>query len=312
MKKLFFLVFILTLTTGVYSQKSIKVAALKGPTGLAMVELINSKTQLEGTKTDYKIVGTPQLVVAGLLSGEYDIAALPTNLASIVYNRKPDYSLIAVTGEGTLYLLTSRDDINSWKDLDGKKVYNIARQSTPGFMFNKLLKENNLDSVEIDYSFNHTELAPMLIAGKVDTGILPEPLATKVLLKNKDMKVALDFQDEYKRTTKSDNSYPLSCIVASNELIKNNPEAIKHFLKELNSSIRNVNNNPLRAGQVGEAVGLGVTGPLIKKSIDRLNLGFVSSKNAKSNLESYYNILFESDPKSIGGKLPGEEFYYGE
>lgn len=314
-------ILVLTLTTGIFASPNketeervkINVAALKGPTGLSMVKLIHEKQSLgKSVETTYSVVNTPQLVTAGLLSGEYDIAALPTNLASIIFNKKPDYKLAAVTGEGTLYLITSRSDINSWKDLKDKKVFNIARSSTPGFLFSYLLSQNNIDptkDMDIDFTYNHVELAPLLIAGKADTGILPEPLVTKVLLQNSEMQVALDFQTEFKRVQGSSSSYPLSCIVVKKELLENNPEAVQVFLRELENSINWVNSNPMEAGEMGQEISLGVTGPLIKKSISRLNLGFKSSQEAKEELESYYKVLFNSNPKAVGGAMPTEDFY---
>ncbi|MBN2617450.1 MAG: ABC transporter substrate-binding protein [Spirochaetales bacterium] len=305
MKKLFLLLTLVYISNFIFGD-SIKVAALKGPTGLSMVTLIDSNTQL-GTETEYSIVNTPDLVVAGLLSGNYSIAALPTNLAAILYNKKPDYELIAVSGQGNLYVVSNDESIKSWKNLSDKTVYNIARSSTPDFMLNYLLKKNSINA-NIDFTYNHVELAPMLIAGKVSTGILPEPLVSTVLLKNPKMKVVLDFQKEYEKYNNS--SYPLSCIVASKKLITENPEAIKVFLQKLNSSIDFVNSNPEEAGELGNKVGLGVTSTIVKNSISRLNIGYLDSQSAKSQLESYYKILFESDTKSIGGKLPANDFYY--
>ena len=312
MKKLTTVLLLLfTLTTGIYSNevKTVSVAALKGPTGLSMVNLFHGEIQL-GTKTEYTIVNTPQLATAGLLSGSYDIAALPTNLAAIIFNKKPDYVLAAVTGEGTLYVVSSRDDIKTWSDLKGQKVYNIARSATPGFLFNHLLKQNNLDpetDLDVDFTFNHVELAPLLIAGKAETGILPEPLVTNVLLKNKNMKVVLDFQTEY--AAGGNSSYPLSCVVVKKSLIESNPEVVTKFLKELESSINFVKENPMSAGEKGETIGLGVTGPLVKTAINRLNIGFKTAQDAKDGLVDYYNVLFNSDPKSVGGSLPSSDFY---
>lgn len=305
---------LLILTTGIFANGTeINVAVLKGPTGLSMVKLIHSESQLESTdKVNYHVVGTPQLATSGILSGSYDIAALPTNLAAIIFNKKPDYTLIAVTGEGTLYVVSSRDDIKEFKDLKGKKVYNIARSSTPGFLFSNLLNKNGINpetDIDIDFTYNHIELAPMLIAGKVETGILPEPLITMVLLKNPEMKVVADFQKEY---STGDSSYPLSCILVKTELLKEKPEVIKTFLTELEQSINWVKVNPMEAGNWGEDIGLGVTGPLVTKAMPRLNLGFKSAKDAKKDLEAYYKVLFNSDAKSVGGKLPTSDFYWIE
>lgn len=301
------LIFLISISFCLHAEE-INVAALKGPTGLSMVQLIHNNQNL-GIETNYSVVGTPQLVIAGLLSESYNIAALPTNLASIIFNKKPDYSIIAVTGEGTLYIVSSDKSISSWNDLNGKKVYNIARSSTPGFLFDNLLKrEVNKPEVDVDFTYNHVELAPLLIAGKVTTGVLPEPLVTNVLLKNPDMKVVLDFQETYKKFYNA--SYPLSCIVASNDLISKHPEVIENFLKELEDSINWVKTNPKEAGNLGAEVGLGVNGVLVETAMPRLNIGFQSIEEVKGTLESYYQILYNSDPKSIGGKLPSNGFYY--
>lgn len=309
MSKKILVILLLMFSVMIFAEK-VNIAALKGPTGLSMVKLIESNDSiLNNSDIEYSIVNTPDLAIAGLLSGSYDIAALPTNLAAIIFNKKPDYQLAAVTGEGTLYIISSRKDISSWNDLKGKKVYNIARSSTPGFLFNHLLTENSIEqnSLDIDYTYNNIELAPLLIAGKVETGILPEPLITSVLLKNPNMKVVLDFQQEYRKY--SGSSYPLSCIVVKKTLSESNPEFVKQFLNKLDASIAYVNQNPFEAGEKGKTVGLGVTGALIEKAQPRLNLGFKSAQDAKGELESYYSVLFNSDPKSVGGSLPAESFY---
>lgn len=294
-------------------QKVINVAALKGPTGLSMVKLLHNNTQLhDNAKTQYNIVNTPQLVTAGLLSGEYDIAALPTNLAAIIYNKKPDYSLIAVTGEGTLYIISNRDDINNFEELRSKKVYNIAKSSTPGFLLNHLLTKNNIDpesDLEVNYTFNHSELASMLIAGKVDTGVLPEPLVTKVLTNNKNMKIVADLQQEYKRVNSLSSSYPLSCIVAKKALLESNPELINSFLEKLKESINWVNLNPQQAGELAQEVNLGIDGNIVQRAITRLNLQFIPAREARESLNIYYKILYKSNPKSVGGKIPETGFY---
>lgn len=321
MKSITTLILFFTITLNVFpspnsEQKNINVAALKGPTGLSMVKLIHDNTQLsDNSETQYNIVNTPQLVTAGILSGEYDIAALPTNLAAIIYNKKPDYTLIAVTGKGTLYILSSRDDIDGFKALRNKKVYNIAKSSTPGFLLNHLLTKNNIDpnnDTEVNYTFNHSELASMLIANKVETGVLPEPFVTKVLINNKNMKIVADFQEEYKRVNNLNSSFPLSCIVAKKSLLKSNPELIQNFIIRLEESISWVNSNPQQAGELGKRVNLGIDGSIIEKSIERLNLQFSPAKEARENLHLYFNILFESNPKSVGGKIPEADFYMSD
>lgn len=306
--------FLIFSTISIYSKtdnetlKEINIAALRGPTGLALVKMIHDNNEVN-SDLNFKVVSTPQLIISGLLSGEYDIATLPTNLAAILYNKTNEFSLISVTGNGSLYLLSNRSDIKSWKDLKGKKIHNVARASTPGFLFRHLLQKNNISTsdLDIDYKFNHLELAQMLIAGKVESGILPEPLVTKVLSSNEEMKVVIDFQNEYMRHYSS--SYPLSCIVVNKSFIKENPEFLENFLQSVKTSINWVKNNPYNAGEMGKEIGLGVTGEIINEAVTRMNLTFKSSKESKKELINYYNILYDIDPKSVGGEIPPSDFF---
>lgn len=313
MKKII-IIFLIFPTISIYSKtdsetlNDINIAALKGPTGLALVKMIHESNEVD-SNLNFKVVSTPQLIVAGLLSGEYDAATLPTNLAAILYNKRNEFSLVSVTGDGSLYLLSSRNDIESWKDLKDKKIHNIARASTPGFMFRHLLQKNNIspEDIDINYKYNHLELAQMLIAGKVESGILPEPLVTKVLSSNEDIKVVIDFQNEYMRHYSS--SYPLSCIVVNKLFIKENPEFLKDFTQSVEASINWVKKNPYDAGEMGKEIGMGVTGDIINKAITRMNLTYKSSKESKEDLLNYYKILHDLDPKSVGGEIPSNDFF---
>ncbi len=49
---------------------------------------------------------------------------------------------------------------------------------------------------------------------------------------------------------------------------------------------------------------------IAEMAIPKCNIVFMDSKDSKDSLEKFYNILKDNDPKSIGGKLPDEDFYY--
>ena len=48
----------------------------------------------------------------------------------------------------------------------------------------------------------------------------------------------------------------------------------------------------------------------LEDSIAHVKLNYVSASNAKEDLEFFFNILKENQPKVIGGKLPNSGFYY--
>lgn len=66
----------------------INVIGLKGPTALGMLQVME-KNEAGEAANDYTIslAGAPDEITGKLISGEVDIAAVPTNLASVLYNK---------------------------------------------------------------------------------------------------------------------------------------------------------------------------------------------------------------------------------
>ena len=40
-------------------------------------------------------------------------------------------------------------------------------------------------------------------------------------------------------------------------------------------------------------------------------LTFVTGAEMKTDLSAYLQVMYDADPKSVGGALPGDDFYYG-
>ena len=303
----------------------ITISALKGPSGIGMVRLLE-ETPAYGrdVKGEYRIAGSPDVLVSRLLSEEVDIATLPTNIAVKLYNKGVPYRFGAVTGFGLLYLLSRDPGVMGIEDLEGKDVYNIGRGATPDFMFRYLLSELGIDPVEdvaVRFTYGHPELAKMLIAGKVETGVLPEPFVTQVLMKSDDVRIAADFQRLWRQVqegaeagvdTGSGPSYPMTCVVIREDLLEDRPEAVKVFLDSYRSSIEWVKANPEQAGKLSEKHGIGMPAPVAEAAVPRLNLAFVPGSEAKEMMNRYLQVLLDFDPDSIGGKLPNDRFYAGK
>lgn len=291
------------------------VAGLKGPTSIGMMRMFEEPPNLgEGVDLDFSIVPTPDNMVSKLLSKEIDIASLPTNLAANLYNKGAPYIMGGITGFGNLYIVTTRDDVASVKDLKGKTVYNIAKGSTPDFMLKHVLLENNIDPEEdliIDFTFNHVEIAPNIIAGKVDLALLPEPFVTIVRSKKPEVKVAVDIQEEWKKIHGGEDSYPISCFVVNENLLQSHPEVVERFLKAYEQSIVWVNENPKEAGELTKKY-MEMPAPVVAKAMPDLNLQFIQGAAAKPVVEPYLKVFLSFAPKSIGGSLPDEKFYGGK
>ena len=296
-----------------YKPLVIKAAALKGPSGIGMIHLFEEPPESdENVAFSFSVASSPDILVSQILKKEVDIASLPLNVAANLYTKGTDYILGAVTGYGLLYCVTSRDDISSIRDLAGKTVYSVGKGATPEYVFAFLLEQEGLvpgQDCIINYSMNQIELTKILIAGKRDTALLPEPFVTMVLKGNTDFSIALDLQKEWQRHFNQQGSYPMTCVVIRKGLYGEQPGGVGDFLSGYKKSIQWVQKNPGEAEALTEKYNLGMPADIAASVIPRLNLTFLPAREARAEVEIFLKVLFNFAPKSIGGALPDGGFY---
>ena len=297
------------------SNIDVNIAGLKGPTSIGMIKMFDEKPSLGKNITSiYSVANTPDILVAKLVKKEVDIAALPTNVASKMYNKTNGaYKLAAINTFGMLYLVTNNVKINDWSDLKGKKINIIGKGSTPDYVFNFLLKKNGINpekDVELDYSLNQAELAQAIAANKVNIAVLPEPFVTMVIMKNKNVKISMNLQDEWEKIQGENSPIAMGCIVVRTDFAKTHPKAVNTFLKEYEKSINWVNKNPEKAGILVKKFGVLDNAKLAEKAIPNCNIRFLNADKAKNTVNSFLKVLYDFTPSSVGGKLPDEGFFY--
>ena len=317
MKRFLSIILSLLLLAGILSgcadsktQSPVRIGMLKGPTGIGAVRLMEQNDKGESiNKYEFTVLGAPTDIVSAVASGSLDIAALPTNVACSLYNKtQGGVKIIAVNTLGVLYILEKGDSIKSIADLEGKTIFATGQGSTPEFALNHILKKNGLDNkVKIIY-LDSEELATRAASGDADVCLLPVPSVTSVLLKNPDMRKAIDLNDEWAKI-ESDSVLSMGCVVVSAEFQKNDPQAVNDFLKEYEASINYAKTNTDAAAALCESYGIIPSAAVAENAIPDSALTFISGEDMKDKLEGYYNVLFDSDAASIGGKLPDENFY---
>ena len=295
------------------TSNEIKIVIPTGFPAISMAELISGGMQFDkNIKTVYEVIESPDLMAARVISGEADIAIVPTNLSAKLYNKNVDIKLAGSVVWGILYLAAS-EEIKEWKDLKGKEIYAIGRGLTPDIVFRYLLTANGLDSekdVKIKYMEGIAELSASFIAGKSSIVVIPEPALSMVLTKKPNTKIVMDLQKEWAAVSGNSMSYPQASLIIKNDVIKNNPDYVKSFLEKISESIEMLKNDPEKAGKLTGAF-LKTPPPLIiTKSLHRGNLKWVKGKDAKNAIEKYLEVLLKFSPESIGGKLPDEKFYF--
>lgn len=291
----------------------INIAALKGPTGIGMVKLMEDA---DNNKTlhnyNFTIAGEADEISAGLIKGEYDIAAVPCNLASVLYNKtKGQIKLAAINTLGVLYIVETGNTIATVEDLKGKTIYSTGYGTTPQYTLNYLLNSYGIDpdrDVNIEYKTEATEVAAILSEAEDGIAMLPQPYVTTVMMNNDRVRIAINIDEEWKALNDG-GGVVTGVVVVNKDFLENNPEAVEDFLKEYQASTDFVNGNVDAAAELVEKFGL-FKAAVAKKAIPYCNITCISGSEMKEMAERYLNILFEQNPNSVGGAMPAEDFYY--
>lgn len=286
----------------------IRIAALKGPTGMGMVKLADKQNYPNYTVS---IEASPDALNPRIISGEVDVAAVPVNLASVLYNKLDgDISVLAVSTLGVLYVVEAGSEVNSVADLAGKTVYATGQGATPEYILNYLLDKNGVaGSVEVNYVGEHAALATMLANGSAEIGMLPEPNVTSTLAGNDDLRIALNLTEEWNKVCSTE--LVQGVVIARKSFVNEHPEAIEQFLREYEKSSAFVNENIDEAAKLIVDAGILGNVEIAKKAIPNCNISFSKGEAMHKAVEGMLAVLFEANPKSIGGKLPDKDFYYG-
>lgn len=310
MKKIFTLVFTL-LSLTIFGNNKIKVIAPMGAPSMSLLKMMDENKVIGNKEIEYEILNASDVLASKIISKEADIAIIPSNLASNLYNKDIDIKLVSTSVWGILYLVSSDDSIKTWEDLKGKEITTIGRNLTPDAILSYLIKANGLKvgkDIKLTYINSAPELAQLFLAGKIDIAIIPEPILSSVLMKKKDTNIIFNIQDEWKKTTKV--AIPQVVMIAQGDLVKNNKEFLDEFIESYKNSIQWVNANPNKGEEISLKLSKRNQGKIMASPIKRSNLMFKNAKDSKKELEEYYKVLLEFNPKLIGGKLPDDKFYY--
>lgn len=295
-------------------EKTIRVAALNGPTGMGMVKLMEDSNE-EKTNLDYDftLTSSPNDLNGKIINGEVDIAAVPTNLAMILHNRtEGQVQLAAVNTLGVLYVLENGETISSIEDLRGKTINVSGKGSMPDFLFQYLLNKNNLtvnEDVIVDFTLEHADLGAAVAEEDVDIALLPQPHVTTARMKNENVRIALDITEEWEKASDG-KELIMGVIIVQKEFAENNKELLDTFLDEYKQSVNFANENVEKTAELVEKYGILPNAQIAKNAIPYSNIVYRDASEAKESLQEIFEILHSFEPNSVGGKIADDEFYY--
>ena len=288
----------------------VNIMALKGPTAMGLVEM------MEHSDYHFSIAASVDEVSPKLLQGETDIAAIPANLASVLYNKtKGEIQVLAINTLGVLYIVENGETIQNVADLKGKTIYASGKGATPEYALNYILSSNGINpetDVKIEWKSEHSECVAALTSEENGVAMLPQPFVTTAQAKNSQIRTALDLTkewDELQKDSEKKSSMITGVVVARKEFVKQNPEAVQKFLKEYHSSVDYVNENVTDAAQLIEKYDI-VPAAVAEKALPACNIVCIDGEKMEEKLSGYFEVLNEQNPQSIGGEVPNHDFYY--
>lgn len=298
---------------------AVRAVALKGPTAMGLVKFMSDAEAGELADNDYtfQIVASPDEVSPLIAKGEVDIAAVPANLASVLYNKdEAGVRAIAINTLGVLYICELGDTIQSVADLKGRTIYASGKGSTPEYGLQYVLEKNGLvvgTDVQIEWKSEHAECVQALAtASGSAVAMLPQPFVTTAQAQNDQIRVALDLTEEWDRVQTGDekSSMVTGVAIVRAEFADENPAAVDAFLDHYAASVDFVNSDVEAAAELVGDYDI-VPAEVALKAIPECNIVCVTGADMKERLSGYLAVLADQNVEAVGGSLPGDDFYYG-
>lgn len=297
--------------TGADSE-ALRVGSLKGPTTMGLVNLMDKsdKGEAEGTY-EFTMATQPDEIAAGVAQGNFDIALVPANMASILYNKtKGNVEVIDINTLGVLYCVTGDDAVKSVKDLAGKTVYSTGQGATPEYAMNYLLDKNGITDCTIEFKSEATEVAAQLASDPAGIAVLPQPFVTVAEAKNDKLHTAFSLTDAWNEVTDDDSQLLTGVTIVRKDYLESHEDAVRTFMEESKTSVEAAASDVEGTSKLIAQYGIIEKAPIAAKALPECNVTYIDGEDMKAALSGYLQVLSDANPESVGGKLPADDFYY--
>lgn len=303
----------LALSVAVAEESVPRMAALKGPTAMGMVKMMSDAPDAY----DFTISAAIDEITPKLVKGEVDIAAVPANMASVLYNNTEGaVKVLAINTLGVLYIVENGDSgVSSIADLKGRTLYASGKGASPEYALNYLLAQNGLDpetDVTVEYKSEHAECLASLLANEGSLALLPQPFVTTAQMKQPTVEVALDLNDEWAKAQEGSDAPSMlitGVVVARSAFIDENPQAVSDFLDAYKQSVAYANEHVDETAALIGQYDI-ITEEVAKVALPQCAIVYIDGEEMTQALSGYLQVLYDQNPASVGGALPDEAFYY--
>ena len=300
------------------SSDTVRVGTLKGPTAMGLVKFMDEADSgaLSDGQYQFTMYDAPDQLVPLVVKGDVDIAMVPGNLASVLYQKtKGNVQVFAINTLGVLYIVDNGNPVSSVADLKGRGIAASGMGSTPQYVLNYILQQNGLDpekDVDVTWCDDHSMALQMLMKDNSLLAMLPQPFVTVAQTKADTIHVDLDLTEEWNRTqekAQNPSQLVMGVAIVNKSFAEKNPEALRTFMSHYEESVKFVNSNVDEAAALVGKYDIVPEG-VAKKAIPACNITYIAGEDMKNGLSGFLQVLKDEDPSAVGGALPADDFYY--
>lgn len=289
----------------------IHVAALNGPTGMGMVKLMDMTDKYEVTAYQ-----APTDIAPKLINGEVDVAAMPSNMAAVLYNKtEGQIKAISPIALGVLYILGNNAEVTEIGDLAGKTIVASGQGGTPEYVLQKVLEHAGLaidKDVKVEWLASHADVNTKLLSEEGTIAMIPEPFVSAALAAGGESAAQLfDLNALWQEATGQE--LPMGVLIARKAFVEEREADLKVLLADYQTSVDFVNNTPAEAAEAIASKGFIGKAAIAEAAIPNCHIVLYSGEKKEEGaamLKTFNETLFAMEPASVGGSLPGDDLYY--
>ncbi len=259
----------------------------------------------------------PDQMRAGVLSGETKVVGSPSYSAANMFNRGVAIRQLNILSWGLVYIMSRDPTVRRLEDLAGRRLLVAFRNDAPDLIFRFVARRLGMmpdKDITLQYVGTPTEAVQLLLAGRADAALIPEPACTAAELRGSQNGIAvsraIDLTEAYGKATGRPARIAQTGLAVSEDLVQSHPDVVAAIHAGCVAAAQWVLANRADAARLGAAA-LDLSPAIIERSLPHFRLEVVAAAQAKEAMEQYFADLMEMSPDILGGRLPAPQFYWG-
>lgn len=251
---------------------------------------------------------------AGLANHSMDLSIVPSYVAANLAARGEKVKLINIMTRGLLQFISRDGAITSVADLVGKKIVLPFKNDMPDLILQALCQKAGIQfsDLSITYTATPPEALALFLHQKADLALLPEPLVSVAIMRGKmsgqNIERVFDIQKAWEQATHTSAGIPQAGLLVSEAFYIENQAFLHQLDEDLKAALAWTQANPKQASEIGATL-IPAPALAIEAALPHANLVIDSTRAIESDMMTFFQALYELNPKIVGGKLPDSSLF---